>query len=459
MEVLYRKYRPKKFKEIVGQDAVKRVLMRALENGEVSHAYIFAGPRGTGKTTTARILAKALNCEKREGAEPCGKCYACKAIDDGTFMDVMELDAASNRGIDEIRRIREGASFRPIEGKYKVYIIDEVHMLTREAFNALLKTLEEPPDHVVFILATTNLEKVPSTIVSRCQVLEFKNLPDDLIFKRLKEVCEKEGIDASDEALRFIAKRSQGGMRDALTMLEQVWRFSGGRIEVETVEEALGLIRSEIVDEYINAILRGDVEGVRKVVRDVFYSGKDLEVLLSEALERLLERISEGEQSLLWLSKELLAIMKDAKLFENKKLFVEAASVSMIKKLPQVEEKVGVLESGKADEKGKEEEKGADFLEKVLNYLRDEGDLSLFVSLSIADEKSLEGDVLRVVFSKGKELHYEFLKRKILELESAIKKAAGLDIKVEVDIKEKTKRVEEVEKRMMSLFESEGERS
>ena len=177
MEVLYRKYRPKSFSEIVGQDHVKKILTNALKMGRIAHAYIFAGPRGTGKTTTARILAKSLNCENRKDAEPCNQCQSCISIDEGTFMDVVELDAASNRGIDEIRRIREGAGYRPIEGKYKVYIIDEVHMLTKEAFNALLKTLEEPPEHVVFVLATTNLEKVPPTIVSRCQVLEFKNLP------------------------------------------------------------------------------------------------------------------------------------------------------------------------------------------------------------------------------------------------------------------------------------------
>ena len=469
MEALYRKYRPKKFSEVVGQDHVKKVLMRAIEEGRVSHAYIFAGPRGTGKTTTARILAKALNCEHREGAEPCGKCYSCRAIDEGTFMDVVELDAASNRGIDEIRRIREGASFRPIEGKYKVYIIDEVHMLTREAFNALLKTLEEPPPHVVFVLATTNLEKVPPTIVSRCQVLEFRNLPEDLIVERLREVCEKEGIDVTEEALKLIAKRSMGGMRDALTILEQVWKFSGGKIDVPDVENALGLIRSDIVKRYVESVLRGDIEGIKKVVEEVYYSGKELDVLVQEALDYTVERAAKGNADYIRLSRELLTALREIKIFENKKAYILAFSLSLAqrfssglevkgkteqKEAKRVEEKeVEEKEEDLKEKEGEEEKRERpEEIEKLLDYLKSEGDLSVYVALEFAERIEIDEKKIVVIFPKEKELSYSILRERIIELEDAVRKVLG-DFEVEVKMEGESKRAEEIKKRMLSLFE------
>ncbi len=453
MEALYRKYRPKRFSEIVGQDHVKKVLTRAITEGRVSHAYIFAGPRGTGKTTTARILAKALNCEKREGAEPCGKCYACKAIDEGTFMDVIELDAASNRGIDEIRKIKEGASFRPIEGKYKVYIIDEVHMLTREAFNALLKTLEEPPPHVVFVLATTNLEKVPPTIISRCQVLEFRNLPRDLIVKRLKEICDKEGIDATDEALEYISKRSMGGMRDAITILEQVWKFSGRKIGVKEVEEALGLIGSDVVGRYLNGILAGDIESVMKAVDEVYYSGKEMDVLFQEALEMALEKVESGEMRYLKITQDLLKAVREIKFFENKRTYALAFSIGLAERFSQEgiseREKAGDEKKDRESSEGEVESKGD--LDKLMDYLETDGDLAVYVALSLADELRIEDGKLYVAFSKDKEFSYLVLKERILELEDAVRKTIG-DLKIEIDLTDRSKRAEEVKKRILSLF-------
>ncbi|MFN4190565.1 MAG: DNA polymerase III subunit gamma/tau, partial [Pseudothermotoga sp.] len=211
MEALYRKYRPKNFDQIIDQLQAKLVLQNAIVKDSVSHAYIFTGPRGTGKTSVARVLAKALNCDNRTSYEPCCNCDSCISIDKGTHPDVIELDAASNRGIDEIRRIRDAVGFRPMIGKYKVYIIDEFHMLTREAFNALLKTLEEPPTRVTFVLATTNLEKVPPTIISRCQVIEFKNFTEDDIVKNLLQVSSREGLKLLEDAAKFVAKRANGG--------------------------------------------------------------------------------------------------------------------------------------------------------------------------------------------------------------------------------------------------------
>ena len=214
---LYRKWRPQGFDALVGQEAVRTALTNALETGRIAHAYLFAGPRGTGKTSTAKILAKAVNCEHGPTPNPCNECQNCVRINDGTSMDVFEIDAASNRGIDEIRDLREKVAFAPVSGRYKVYIIDEVHMLTTEAFNALLKTLEEPPPHVIFILATTEPHKIPATIHSRCQRFDFRRVTDADIVKRLREVADGSGIAADDDALQLIAVQADGGMRDALS--------------------------------------------------------------------------------------------------------------------------------------------------------------------------------------------------------------------------------------------------
>ncbi len=457
VEALYRKYRPRKFSEIVGQDHVKKILMRAIEEGKVSHAYIFSGPRGTGKTTTARVLAKALNCERRQNAEPCGECYACKAIDEGTFMDVVELDAASNRGIDEIRRIKEGASFRPIEGKYKIYIIDEVHMLTREAFNALLKTLEEPPPHVVFILATTNLEKVPATIISRCQVLEFRNLPHELIVERLEEICKTERIEVTKDALMYIAKRSMGGMRDAITILEQVWKFSRGKVDVKAVENALGLIGADVVDRYLESILKGNMSKLKEVIDDVYYSGKEMDVLLQEALEAAVEKVEKGKIEYLQISKALLGAVKEIKFFDNKKIYTMAFSFDLAQKLAGFIPEQGEPQSVKTEEKDVSKDETAlkskekEDLERLMEYLRNEGDLAVFVALSLADEIKVDTGKLKIVFPKEKEFSYIILKEKILELEDAVRKSMG-NLDVELSITDGSKRAEEVKNRILSLF-------
>jgi len=487
VEVLYRKYRPKSFSEIVGQDHVKKVLTNALKMDRVAHAYIFAGPRGTGKTTTARILAKSLNCENRKGAEPCNRCQSCLAIDEGTFMDVVELDAASNRGIDEIRRIREAAGYRPIEGKYKVYIIDEVHMLTKEAFNALLKTLEEPPEHVVFVLATTNLEKVPSTIVSRCQVLEFKNLPENLIFERLKEVSSKEGMEIEEDALRFLARRAEGGMRDALTLLEQVWKFSaGGKITLEDVEKALGLIPLDLVRKYVLSIIEGKLEEVLEVVDKVYYSGKDLELLLQEAVKDILDDIERtrrtydiSHQILIQLARQLMNLMREIRFFEEKRLicrvgssyiaskFLKEEVVEKEEKKEEKKEKVVIREKPSEEEKkvSKEkvteetkEEKG--ILEEVLEELKEKGDLSVFVALALADVKISDSKV-EVIFDSTKAFHYEILKKKLPELENIFNSKMGKVADISLKLRTEKETVEEVVNKILRLFpgrvEIEGE--
>lgn len=278
---LYRKWRPDNFANLVGQEHVSRTLANAIKSGRIGHAYLFSGPRGTGKTSTAKILAKALNCEQGPTTEPCNQCEACRQINDGSSMDVFEIDAASNRGIDEIRDLRETVKYAA-SGRYKVYIIDEVHMLTKEAFNALLKTLEEPPGNVVFIMATTEPHKVPATIQSRCQRYDFKRITVDDIFGRLKTVAEESGIQAEDEALRMIAVKADGGMRDALSLLDQCIALSEQSLTVDRVQQLLGLVGKEWLDKLVYALQGKNAAEVLGMVNEIIQSGKDLEQVLGE---------------------------------------------------------------------------------------------------------------------------------------------------------------------------------
>lgn len=284
---LYRKWRPQAFSELVGQEHVSRTLAQAVVGGRVGHAYLFSGPRGTGKTSTAKILAKALNCEQGPTAEPCGECESCRRIADGTSMDVMEIDAASNRGIDEIRELRETVKFAPAMGRYKVYIIDEVHMLTSEAFNALLKTLEEPPPNVVFILATTELQKVPATIQSRCQRYDFKRIAAKDIEARLREVVEASGISADDAALALVAREADGGLRDALSTLDQCVSLAEDRVTETLVRDILGLIGRESVVRILRALAAKDAKEALSAAADVFAEGKDAKQLVTEMIAQL----------------------------------------------------------------------------------------------------------------------------------------------------------------------------
>lgn len=283
---LYRKWRPQGFDSLVGQEAVRTALTNALETGRIAHAYLFAGPRGTGKTSTAKILAKAVNCEHGPTPNPCNKCQNCVRINDGTSMDVFEIDAASNRGIDEIRDLREKVAFAPVNGRYKVYIIDEVHMLTTEAFNALLKTLEEPPAHVIFILATTEPHKIPATIHSRCQRFDFKRVTDSDIVKRLREVADGSGIAADDDALQLIAVQADGGMRDALSLLDQCGVMAE-RVSAETVRSVLGIVGREALRELVKAVGEGNVPKALELLEALLAGGKDVKQIITELAEYL----------------------------------------------------------------------------------------------------------------------------------------------------------------------------
>ena len=279
---LYRKWRPDNFANLVGQDHVSRTLANAIKSGRIGHAYLFTGPRGTGKTSTAKILAKALNCEQGPTVEPCNQCEACQRINSGNSMDVFEIDAASNRGIEAIRDLRENVKFAPVNGRYKVYIIDEVHMLTSEAFNALLKTLEEPPAHVVFIMATTEVYKVPATIQSRCQRYDFKRITIEDIFNRLKTVVADMDIEVEDDALRMIAVKADGGMRDALSILDQCIALSEQSLTIDRVQQLLGLVGKEWLDKLVGALQSKDAATVLTMVDEIIRAGKDLQQVLGE---------------------------------------------------------------------------------------------------------------------------------------------------------------------------------
>jgi DNA polymerase-3 subunit gamma/tau len=287
---LYRKYRPEKFSEIYGQGHITKVLSNALVENKVSHAYLFSGPRGTGKTSVARILAKALNCENRTSENACGRCRSCKAIKENATMDLIEIDAASNRGIDEIRDLREKIKFAPSESSYKIFIIDEVHMLTKEAFNALLKTLEEPPAHAFFVLATTEINKVPTTIISRCQRHDFKRIKLKDIVSRLHVITEKENIKITEEALELIAEASEGGLRDALSMLDQLSSVGLKEITAKDITEIIGLAPHKEVFGFIKSLFEKKTKTVLKTIERLTKSGFDL-VIFTRAIQDEISKI------------------------------------------------------------------------------------------------------------------------------------------------------------------------
>lgn len=313
---LYRKFRPDNFDDVKGQDHIVTTLTNQIKANRIGHAYLFCGTRGTGKTTVAKILAKAVNCEHPVNGSPCNECAMCKAIQAGTAMNVIEIDAASNNGVDNIREIREEVAYRPTEGKYKVYIIDEVHMLSTGAFNALLKTLEEPPSYVIFILATTEAHKIPITILSRCQRYAFHRISIDTIAARLSELLTAEGVEAEEKAVRYVAKKGDGSMRDALSLLDQCISFYLGQVlTYDKVLDVLGAVDTEVFSRLLRKVLSGDVTGSIHVLEDLITGGRELGQFVSDFTwymrNLLLVKTSENPEEAIDVSSENLKLLKE----------------------------------------------------------------------------------------------------------------------------------------------------
>jgi len=452
-QTLYRKYRPKRFSELAGQEHVKQLFQNALSEDGFSHAYIFAGPRGTGKTSVARIVAKRLNCLDPEGSEPCNKCSECLSIQSNSHLDVIEMDAASNRGIDDFRSIRDKVAYKPAQGKYKIYIIDEVHMLTKEAFNAILKTLEEPPEHVVFILATTNPEKIPDTIISRCQIIPFRNVPVKTIIDHLRKMATDEGYAISDDALKYISRRAKGGMRDAIVLLEQVLRVfqKDQELDRNAILKILGGVGEERFEELIGLLRVNDQKGIIDYAEELYDSGVNFEVFLEELSAYILSKIAgiadpQETRTLLELAGKTTEMASDIRFSENQLVKFSVEMLEYASKIgPGIENTQNRFEkkpepvNKKSLETVKEpviEPVYDEFLSKLK-----EDYLSVFTALNLLEYRSTD-ESIKVVCEKSK----PFSNDAVIKHEKLLSEMARKEGKELVVVQEETDKKPEPEK-------------
>ncbi|HGG0418850.1 DNA polymerase III subunit gamma/tau [Clostridium botulinum] len=357
---LYREWRPRTFKEVVGQKHITVTLKNQVIEKRIAHAYLFCGTRGTGKTSTAKILSKAVNCLNPKDGEPCNECEICNKINSGTLMDVIEMDAASKRKLEDIKEVIENVKYPPQEGKNKVYIMDEVHMLTQEAVNAFLKTLEEPPSNVIFILATTDPQKLPITILSRCQRFDFRRIRNEEIFERLRSIVSEQGIYADDKSLNLIARMSDGAMRDALSILDQVISTGDGKVEYDQVLDMLGLVTNENLLRITNSIIEKDVEKSMRIIEDIVLSGKDINNFMKDMITHLrnilMIKVSKNPNEILDMSSENIDLVKEQaekirieEIMRNIKILQEAEQQSKWVKQSRIYLELAVLKMCKIE--------------------------------------------------------------------------------------------------------------
>lgn len=469
-EPLYLKYRPKSFNELIGQDEITQTLINSIKHNRVFHSYLFYGPRGCGKTSTARILAKVLNCHNRKGVDPCNECISCIEITNSSSIDVLEIDAASHTQVQNIREvIIDSVYLSPARDRYKIYILDEVHMLSTSAFNALLKTIEEPPSHAVFILATTEISKVPLTIVSRCQTFRFKPINDEIIVKHLEEVCKKEGIEYDDKSLHLIASASSGAIRDALSLLEKISSFCNGRINLTQTRELLGYPKEEIIYQLARAILKRSVEeihisfeeikkegydvfGVLRELRDYFskrflavsglYQGSDILLddieaerfiypRIARKINRIIEEIRYSDNPLL-LAETFLYTLID--IIDLDELVKGLTTAQRMQPQPSNDNKSSVVE----DLAKEKEIEPAKIWSKVLSYFLKENTLLYNTLLSVKFKVELD----KFILIPQSTLEKEMLQNNIESIKMALS-PYGLDVVIE-DRKVEDKKKDEV---------------
>lgn len=455
---LYRKFRPQKFEDMVGQEYITKTLKNQLINSRVAHAYLFSGGRGSGKTTTAKILARAVNCLNPVNGEPCNECEICKHALEGTLTDISEIDAASNNGVDNIRDIREEVEFIPTNAKYRVYIIDEVHMLSTGAFNALLKTLEEPPKHVIFILATTEPQKLPITILSRCQRFDFKRISIDDIVRRLKIICTESNIEIEENALKIIAKMSDGAMRDAISILERCISSGADKVTEEQIKEIVGIPEIEYLLDVTESLILNNAEKALMESEKVINAGKDLDVFIwelvkfvrdlvmldvstdlviykDEELTKMQELLKKANKDkLLELITELSKLQSDMKWATDKEVIFETGLIRLAYQKVITSSVTDVIQEKSVAISQVTTTSNVDKIKQdVLATLKENHKMIMHTILSNSDIQKVEDDLVHIIFSKTlDEMNKQYMQKdesKVL-IKEVIKKVFGKDMRI-----------------------------